>query len=266
MEFSGKSTGVGCHLLLQGIFLTQGSNLCLLIGRRILYCWATREAQERILEWVVLNRYCPELWVSNSLEDLEIFKFSWWGNVLSLFSHVQLSDSLQPQGLYPPRLLCPWDSLARIPEWVTISSARRFFLFQGTHLQCLLHCRWILSYWATWDAVDWGWMLPNVGCSLLYLWESLVLLAWWKSVCNHVGILETPRSLVVSLVCYLNKNISGWNHMKWTLVVSICVLFISSRLKFLRINFFKQHCYPKHSSCHLHILSVFRVDLAIVIG
>ena len=25
-----KNTGVGCHFLLQGIFLTQGSNLCLL--------------------------------------------------------------------------------------------------------------------------------------------------------------------------------------------------------------------------------------------
>ena len=29
-EFSGKNTGVGCHFLLQGIFLTQGSNLRLL--------------------------------------------------------------------------------------------------------------------------------------------------------------------------------------------------------------------------------------------
>ena len=26
---SGKNTGVGCHFLLQGIFPTQGSNLCL---------------------------------------------------------------------------------------------------------------------------------------------------------------------------------------------------------------------------------------------
>ena len=26
-ESSGKNTGVGCHALLQGIFLTQGSNL-----------------------------------------------------------------------------------------------------------------------------------------------------------------------------------------------------------------------------------------------
>ena len=29
-DFPGKNTGVGCHLLLQGIFLTQGSNLRLL--------------------------------------------------------------------------------------------------------------------------------------------------------------------------------------------------------------------------------------------
>ena len=29
-HFPGKNTGVGCHFLLQGIFPTQGSNLCLL--------------------------------------------------------------------------------------------------------------------------------------------------------------------------------------------------------------------------------------------
>ena len=40
MEFSNKNTGVGCHFLLQGIFLTQGSNprlLHLLHCRQILY-------------------------------------------------------------------------------------------------------------------------------------------------------------------------------------------------------------------------------------
>ena len=30
MDFPGKNTGVGCHFLLQGVFLTQGSNSCLL--------------------------------------------------------------------------------------------------------------------------------------------------------------------------------------------------------------------------------------------
>ena len=29
-NFPGKNPGVGCHVLLQGIFLTQGLNLCLL--------------------------------------------------------------------------------------------------------------------------------------------------------------------------------------------------------------------------------------------
>ena len=29
-NFSGKNTRTGCHFILQGIFLTQGSNLCLL--------------------------------------------------------------------------------------------------------------------------------------------------------------------------------------------------------------------------------------------
>jgi len=30
MGFSGENTGVGCHVLLQRVFLTQGSNPCLL--------------------------------------------------------------------------------------------------------------------------------------------------------------------------------------------------------------------------------------------
>ena len=34
---SGKNTGVSCYALIQGIFLTQGSNPCLLHCRRILY-------------------------------------------------------------------------------------------------------------------------------------------------------------------------------------------------------------------------------------
>ena len=37
MGFPGKNSGVGCHFLLQGIFLTQGLNLHLLFGRQILY-------------------------------------------------------------------------------------------------------------------------------------------------------------------------------------------------------------------------------------
>ena len=40
----GKNTGVGCHFLLQGIFVTQGSNSHLLPCGWFLCHWATREA------------------------------------------------------------------------------------------------------------------------------------------------------------------------------------------------------------------------------
>ena len=36
-DFPGKRTGVGCHFLLQAIFLTQGLNLGLLPSRQMLY-------------------------------------------------------------------------------------------------------------------------------------------------------------------------------------------------------------------------------------
>ena len=39
-----QNTGVCCHFLLQGIFPTQGSIPCLLLGRQILCHWTTREA------------------------------------------------------------------------------------------------------------------------------------------------------------------------------------------------------------------------------
>ena len=44
MDSPGKNTEVGCHALLQGIFLTQGSNLHLLHCRQILCCRVTRGA------------------------------------------------------------------------------------------------------------------------------------------------------------------------------------------------------------------------------
>ena len=40
----GKNTWVGCHFLIQGIFLIQWSNRHLLLVRLILHQWATREA------------------------------------------------------------------------------------------------------------------------------------------------------------------------------------------------------------------------------
>ena len=54
-DFPGKNTGVGCCFLLQGIFLTQGSNPGLPHCRRILYCQShqdftlNKKVEKRIL-------------------------------------------------------------------------------------------------------------------------------------------------------------------------------------------------------------------------
>ena len=62
----GKNTGVGCHALLQRIFLTQGSNLCrgFLHSKQILYVCATREALggKRPLKISQRNPQCTFMW------------------------------------------------------------------------------------------------------------------------------------------------------------------------------------------------------------
>ena len=57
-DYPGKNNGASCHFLLQGIYPTQGSNLCLLWllhYRRILYHQATGEAQFSIFKLLLHN-------------------------------------------------------------------------------------------------------------------------------------------------------------------------------------------------------------------
>ena len=81
----GKNTGVGCHALLQGIFLTQGSNLCLLWHlhcRWILYGWATGEAS--------VTRLMICKWRTWSLISLAIGHRMDWSKCKGLDQHLQL--------------------------------------------------------------------------------------------------------------------------------------------------------------------------------
>ena len=55
----GKNTEVSCHVLLQGIFLTQGSNLSLLCCRQILYCLGH---QGREMVFHCLHLHPPDSW------------------------------------------------------------------------------------------------------------------------------------------------------------------------------------------------------------
>ena len=54
-----------------------------------------------------------------------------------------VSNSLRPHGLYPARLLCPWDSLGKNTGVDYHSPPQRIFATQGLNPD-LLHCKWIL--------------------------------------------------------------------------------------------------------------------------
>ena len=55
----GKKTGVGCHALLQGIFLTQGSNQALPHCRWILYCLSHQGSPKVYNIFVFISSNCP---------------------------------------------------------------------------------------------------------------------------------------------------------------------------------------------------------------
>ena len=57
------------------------------------------------------------------------------------------SDSLQPHGLQPDRLLCPWNSPGKNTGVACHSLLHGIFLTQGSN-PGLLQCRWILYYFS----------------------------------------------------------------------------------------------------------------------
>ena len=72
--FSSRNTRVGCCTLLQGIFLTQGSNPHLLHCRRILYLWATGEAHIYIYIYIYTHPHIDTHMYIYVLHVYEVWK------------------------------------------------------------------------------------------------------------------------------------------------------------------------------------------------
>ena len=91
-DFPGKNTGMGCHFLLQGIFLIQGSNLSLLLGRQILYHWATRVPFGLclIIGWqnISIITYSPKHW---NLMKRQVMKWKKTIGLAKKFVHKRFS-------------------------------------------------------------------------------------------------------------------------------------------------------------------------------
>ena len=61
-DFPGKNTGVGCHSLLQGIFSTQGSNLCLLYWQADSLPLSHQGSQEHFISYSKENSHNSGAW------------------------------------------------------------------------------------------------------------------------------------------------------------------------------------------------------------
>ena len=75
----GKNTGVGCHSLLQGIFLTRGWNLGILHCRWILCIWAPRGAIISHRSWV--EDCCSPEYSCSSLDAIRVHPRAIWSTV-----------------------------------------------------------------------------------------------------------------------------------------------------------------------------------------
>ena len=63
----------------------------------------------------------------------------------------QSSNSVWPHGLRPTRLLCPWDSQARILQWIAMPFSRRSFWPRGWTLISHISGKFFTT-WATREA------------------------------------------------------------------------------------------------------------------
>ena len=107
MDFRGKNTEVGCHFLLQRIFLTQALNLGLLLCRWILYQLSHQGIVQRVYGGgfpSVLQTSCnsepsslqPNDPVTNICQaaDKQLFTLVEWAKRIPHFSSLPLDDQV----------------------------------------------------------------------------------------------------------------------------------------------------------------------------
>ena len=137
---------MGCHFLLQRIFLTQESNSGLLHCRQILFQLSYKSVLINTLG-IPKTWHCTRTAASGSPSCACLEVTTPESHVCAVCASV-VSDSLWPHGLQLTRLLCPWDSSVKNTRVVCHFLLQGIFLTQRLNL-CLLHCRQILYHWAT---------------------------------------------------------------------------------------------------------------------
>ena len=136
-DFPGKSTGVGCHCLLCWALLDNNKMLFdshFEVAYHCLHLFVTRVAIT--FPKCIFLYYLPHfvIFPNISISTLILLRVC----VCVVLSHSVMSNSLQSFRLYLARLLCPWDILGKILEWVAISSSRGSSQPRAqTHISCI---------------------------------------------------------------------------------------------------------------------------------
>ena len=118
----GKNTGVSCHCLLQ--------------------CMKVKSESEVTQSYPTLHDPMDRSPPRSSICGIFQARLLEWGAIA--FSSV-VSGPLQFHGLYPARLLCPWNSLGQNTGVSSCSPLQGIFPTQGSKPD-LPHCRWILYH------------------------------------------------------------------------------------------------------------------------
>ena len=96
-----------------------------------------------IYSWFIF----PEFWINWIFSSIWFYFYHWLFKYTCacLISRLVVSDSLQPHGLQPSRLLCPWDFWGKNTGVGNHSLLQGIFPIQGSN-PGLLHCRQILYH------------------------------------------------------------------------------------------------------------------------
>ena len=103
--------------------------------------------KKRSPKWKVKNK--REV-TTNTIETWKIIRDYY----TQFHAYSAMSESLQPHGLQPTMLLCPWDFPGKNTGISGHFLLQGIFPIQGSnpYFLRLLHCRWIFRHWATWEA------------------------------------------------------------------------------------------------------------------
>ena len=157
-------------------------------------CNHRAQGHEKQPNCLILRRFSPSPWVQPDSRQGRRGQLGLVGRTCASV-RTQKCLPLGPHGLQPARLLCPWDSQARILEWVDISCSRSSCPRDWTCVSCVSSGRFFTTG-NTWEAPGW----KGVPLNSEYLRKNYYYYrrggesGWGCKLCSHLRRTRLPNS------------------------------------------------------------------------